>query len=638
VDFLVSPLFLAAAGPWYTNSLLIAAIAVVWLILAYRWYGKRIERQLISPGDGVTPANAQRDDVDYYPANRVVLFGHHFASIAGAGPILGPVLAVAYFGWGLTTLWILIGVVLIGAVHDYLALMVSVRHGGSSLPDVAREAVSSPARVLFLIFVWVGLVLVITAFVNAAASTFLAVDKVPVKAEAVEAAAGEEAAAEKEAAAGAEGEAAAGEIETQYIERDTGTRVLIPTFVLMLIAVLFGVMINKLKVKTWLATVIALILLAGAFALGFAFPEGTSLLGMEKGTAKAVWLVVLMVYAIVASVLPVWVLLQPRDYLATWILIFGMGLGFAGIIVVHPTLNAPVFTSVTTAKGPVWPMLFIIVACGAVSGFHCLVAGGTTSKQLAAEGQGLFIGYGSMLTEGALAMLALIAVGAGLYFTGEQAAAAGGGFVLGDFLQPGGGGPITAFGRGFATLAEPFISPLAAALGVAGLGVILGTTMVNAFVMTTLDTSVRLARFITTELLGDAVPLFRNRVVASLTPAIPAFLLAVMPGAFTKIWPMFGAANQLIAALALVVISAWLLKRGKPTLYTVIPALFMLVTTLAALLWQAYQNLVKAEEPNYVLGVTAIVLLALALVLAYQARQALFTFRQQKPVEADSAA
>ncbi len=633
MDFLLSPLFLAAAGPWYTNSLLIAAIAVVWLVLAYRWYGKRIERRLISPGDAATPANAQRDDVDYYPANRVVLFGHHFASIAGAGPILGPVLAVAYFGWGLTTLWILIGVVLIGAVHDYLALMISVRHGGSSLPDVARDAVSSPARVLFLIFVWVGLVLVITAFVNAAASTFLAVDKVPVKAEAVEAAAGEEA-----ATAGVEGEAAGQEVETQYIERDTGTRVLIPTFVLMLIAVLFGVMINKLKVKTWLATVIALVLLAGAFALGFAFPEGASLLGMEKDTAKTVWLVVLMVYAIVASVLPVWVLLQPRDYLATWILIFGMGLGFAGIIVVHPTLNAPAFTSGMTAKGPVWPMLFIIVACGAVSGFHCLVAGGTTSKQLAAERHGLFIGYGSMLTEGALAMLALIAVGAGLYFTSEQAAAAGGGFVLGDFLQPGGGGPITAFGRGFATLAEPFISPVAAALGVAGLGVILGTTMVNAFVMTTLDTSVRLARFITTELLGDAVPLFRNRVVASLTPAVPAFLLAVMPGAFGKIWPMFGAANQLIAALALVVISAYLLKRGKPTLYTVIPALFMLITTLAALLWQAYQNLVKAEEPNYVLGVTAIVLLALALVLAYQARVALFTFRQQRPAEADSPA
>ena len=561
-----------AAGPWYSNSLLLMAVAIVWLVLAYRLYGKWLERRLVQPTDAATPAQAKRDGVDYEPAKPIVLFGHHFASIAGAGPIVGPVLAVAFFGWGATALWILIGVVLIGAVHDYMALMVSVRHGGASLPDVARSAVSGSARVLFLIFVWIGLVLVITAFCGAAAGTFV---KAP--------------------------------------------QIVLPTFSLMLIAVLFGVLTYKMKVNTAISTVIALGLLVFVMWLGFKVPIRLEQLGVPAQHVKSVWLIVLIVYGIVASVLPVWVLLQPRDYIATWILIFGMGLGLAGVAYVHPTFTAPAFTEPMTAKGPVWPMLFIIVACGAVSGFHCLVAGGTTSKQLACERQGLSIGFGSMLVEGALAIMALIAVGAGIYYTGAQAEAAGGGFALKELLKPGGGGPITAFGRGFDVLTKPFLGPVGTWLGVAGFGMIIGTTMVNAFVMTTLDTSVRLARFITAELAGPVLGVFKNRFVASLAAAVPAYLLAVTPGAFTKIWPMFGAANQLIAALALIVISAYLIKHNKPAIYTVVPAALMLATTMAALLWQAYSHLIAAAKPDYVLGITALVLYGLGITLALQA-------------------
>jgi carbon starvation protein len=247
------------------------------------------------------------------------------------------------------------------------------------------------------------------------------------------------------------------------------------------------------------------------------------------------------------------------------------------------------------------------------------VAGGTTSKQLGHERQGLLVGFGSMLTEGALAILALIAVGAGLYYSKAQADAAGGGYALLALLPKDAGGPITAFGRGFEAITKPLIAPVGKALGVAGLGMIIGTTMVNAFVMTTLDTSVRLSRFITSELLGPIARVFRNRFVASLLPVIPAFLLAAMPGAFGRIWPLFGAANQLIAALALIVVSAYLLRRGKPICYTLIPAVLMLITTMSALLWQAYTHLLKAEKPNYTLGVTALVLFVLAAVLAIQA-------------------
>ena len=562
----------AAAGPWYSNSLVLMLVTVVWLVVAYRWYGKRIERRLVEPTDAPTPAVAQQDGMDYYPAKPVVLFGHHFASIAGAGPILGPVLAVALFGWGPTALWVLIGVVLIGAVHDYLALMVSVRNRGQSLPDVARQAISPSARVLFLIFVWIGLVLVITAFCDAAAKTLVA-----------------------------------------------APQIVLPTFSLMLIAVLFGFLNYKAKLNTALNTVIALALLLFVIWLGFKVPIRLEGLGVAAGSVKSVWLIVLIAYGVVASVLPVWVLLQPRDYIATWILIAGMGMGFVGIAWVHPAMNAPAFAGAMSDEGPVWPMLFIIVACGAVSGFHCLVAGGTTSKQLAGERQGLSIGYGSMLVEGALAIMALIMVAAGLYYTAGQAEAAGGGLALHEILKPGQGGPIAAFGRGFDALTMPFLGPAGTWLGVAGLGMIIGMTMVNAFVMTTLDTSVRLARFITTELAGPYVKPFRDRLVASLAAAVPAYLLAVRPGAFKSIWPMFGAANQLIAALALIVISAYLLKRNKPIVYTVIPAVFMVVTTMVALEWQACHYLPFAETRNYPLGLTALALLVLAIVLAVQA-------------------
>jgi len=558
------------------NSVVLLVVAVVWLVAAYWLYGKHLERRVIAPTDQPTPAIAQNDGVDYYPAKPVVLFGHHFASIAGAGPIVGPVLAVAYFGWGATVLWIFLGVVFIGAVHDYMALMLSVRNKGVSISEIARQAVSPSARVLFMVFVWIALVFVITAFAGAAASTF-----------------------------------------------NQAPQIVLPTFALMFIAVLFGFLAYRLRLNVAVSTVIALALLALVIWLGFRAPIRLDPLLERLGVAataqnvKHAWILILLAYGVVASVLPVWVLLQPRDYIATWILIIGMGMGFAGILMSHPQMRAPAFTGAMTPKGPVWPMLFIIVACGAVSGFHSLVAGGTTSKQITSERQGLAIGYGSMLTEGALAVLALTAVGAGLYYSASGAPA--GAPTLMGFFAKGGGNPIGAFGKGFEALTMPFLGPLGKAVGVAGLGMIVGTTMVNAFVMTTLDTSVRLTRFITTELVGPLSRIFRNRLAASLAAVVPAYLLAVMPDAFKSVWPMFGASNQLIAALALIVASAYLFRRGKPTVYTTVPAVFMLVTTMAALAWQAYSHLVKAAKPNYALGITALVLLVLAVGVAAQA-------------------
>ncbi len=566
---------MVAAVPWHSSGLLLAVVAVVWLVLAYRWYGRWLERKTIAPTDAKTPAEAQYDGVDYCPARPVVLFGHHFASIAGAGPIIGPIMAVAAFGWTPTALWVLLGVVLIGAVHDYLTLMISVRNRGNSLPDVARSILGGPARVLFLIFVWIGLVLVITSFCAVTTDTFI-----------------------------------------------EAPQIVFPTFALMLIAILFGVLTYRLNMKTWQSTAIALALMAGVVALGFVLPIRLEDLGVPAGSVRTVWLLVLLAYGVIASVVPVWILLQPRDYLSTWILLGGMLAGFVGIVWVQPALKAPAVTENLWSPQPLWPMMFITVACGAVSGFHCLVAGGTTSKQLTKEKHGLAVGYGAMLTEGALAIMALIAVGAGICFTQEQAGAQGYS-LLGILGQKTGGGAIVAFGRGFDVLTDPFLGRLGRACGVQNLGMTAGILMVNAFVLTTLDTTVRLARFITHELVGERVRAFRNRWLASVAPVALALLLATQKSAFASIWKIFGSANQLIAALALIVITGYLLKKARRALYTALPAVFMLVTTMAALLWQAYQYLFEAEKPDYTLGITALVLLALAVGMAIQGRKAL---------------
>jgi len=572
----VAPLLcgpVVAGVSWHSSSLLLTAVAVAWLVFAYRWYGRRIERRVVEPTDAPTPAHAQRDDVDFQPAKPVVLFGHHFASIAGAGPIVGPVLGVAFFGWGPVVLWLLFGAVFIGAVHDYLALMMSVRNRGASVGDVAKTCVGPSARVLFLLFVWIGLVLVITCFANAATKTFLAAPEI-----------------------------------------------VLPTFGLMLIAVLFGFLNYRVKLNTALNTAIALALLVVLIVVGFKCKITLADLGVPKESVRHVWLGVLLAYGVVASVLPVWVLLQPRDYIATWILIVGMAMGFAGILLVAPSIKAPAFPVAVARPGPIWPMLFIIVACGAVSGFHCLVAGGTTSKQLDKERQGRPVGYGAMLTECALAIMTVVAVAAGLYFRAVPEGASGS--SLWQILGPDASGSIAAFGTGYGVLTRPFLQPVGNWLGVERLGMIVGTTMVNAFVMTTLDTSVRLSRFITTELGGRHVPALRNRLVASIVPVVPAFLLAMSPGAFSRIWQLFGASNQLIAALALLVITAYLLKRGKPTCYTLVPAVFMLATTMAALAWQAYRYLFLPAKRDYVLAAMAVVLLALAVTMAIQALRA----------------
>lgn len=560
------------------NSLIPGGLALAALYLGYKFYGAFIEKRLIGPKDGFpTPATTENDGVDYSPASTPVLFGHHFSSIAGAGPIIGPLIGVTFFGWLVSVLWIVIGSIFIGAVHDYTSMMLSVRNKGKSIAEIARISLGNRAKIVFSIFLWIALVLVVAAFGDATAQSLV---KKP--------------------------------------------EIVIPTFGLIFIAVFFGRLVYRMGVSLILGTIISLGLLAALVYLGELAPISVpgTLFGMSD---VRFWFFILMIYALIASVIPVWVLLQPRDYISSWLLYLGLGLGFLGLTVAHPDLQAPAVVAFDSpTQGPLWPMLFVLIACGAVSGFHSLVASGTTSKQLAREGLGRKIGYGSMILEAVLAiMVVLIAAAALSWDPTAEKSAFGLHYLMTSTTAGGGGGPIVAFATGFGKVVNvlPGIS-LAA-------GIYFGMLMLNAFVITTLDTATRLGRFILTEAAGAKFKLLSNRWVASIATVAAATLLASTGGVKT-IWPVFGAANQLVAALALVVVSSYLIGVKKPRLYTVLPAIFMLLTTVGALTFTMIGFFKMGSATGYLLGSVSVVLTALALYIAFEARDVLLFLKGKR--------
>ncbi len=561
----------------------IAVIAIVALGLGYALYGRFVERRIVQPDDSnAVPAVAQRDGVDYEPAHPAMLFGHHFSTIAGAGPIIGPILGLAWFGWGPVLLWILLGSIFLGGVHDYLSLMMSARKRGLSVAEITREVVSPRAATVFAIFLWAALVLVICVFGVTAAKALMPLS---------------------EAARQAGG-------------FDIGPRIVFPTFMVMLIAMALGVAHYKLKAPLWIATIVAIAVLVGAIYVGYRWLPISleSILPNTQAQLRA-WFVILMGYCLVASVLPVWLLLQPRDYLSMFVLFACLIVGVASLFIGNRPMDAEFFRGFTAPTGaPLWPMLFVVVACGAISGFHSVAATGTSVKQLPRETLGRPIGYGAMLVEALLAVVAACAVGAGLAWHDASNPAMHAPTIL---ANKAGGGPLVAFAKGYGNLVTqsfPFISMALASL--------VGLTMLKTFVLTTLDSSTRLARFIVSETIGQRWKIFANRAVATVVTIVPAFALG-WSGAWQKIWPVFGAANQLVAALALLTVTCWLLGTRKPSWVALGPGLFMLTTTIAALGWQSYGFLAKVTDgrwtPNWTLGLTAAGLCVLALFVAAEA-------------------
>ena len=538
------------------NSLLVAGVAVFLLLLGYIFYSRKVKQWIGLDDNYITPAVEINDGVDYVPAKHwTILFGHHFASIAGAAPIIGPVIACLFWGWLPALIWIVVGGILFGAVHDFVALVMSLRHQGKSITTVTESVMGKTAKVLFGAFALLALILVVAVFAAVAGKTLASTPQV-----------------------------------------------VIPTFGLILVALVVGFLMYRAQLPVLLCSLIGVVLLFGLIVLGYYLP-----ISLPVANPTRWWTVILLIYGMIASVTPVTMLLQPRDHLAGAVLYIGMFFGFFGLILTRPEMKAPAYISFVTTKGWMWPMLLVTVACGALSGFHSLVASGTTSKQVRRMSDARVIGYGAMILESALAVLAVIAVTAGLYWKSAPEGLEG--FVFQDVFEK--GGWIKAFGTGYGRLTSVFF-------GVGGLGALIGITMLKTFIMTTLDTATRITRYLCNELLGETLGIgpMKNKYVAVAFVGVSSGWLAL--GNWRAIWPVFGAANQLVASLVLIVASVYLLMRKRNFLFTAVPAGIMLVTTIAALGYQAY-DFATAEQPNRLLAVVSVILIFLAIFLVYTA-------------------
>ncbi|MBN2031541.1 carbon starvation protein A [bacterium] len=523
------------------------AIAIVVFIIGYRFYGKFLTRRFDVDPQKQTPAHKMSDGIDYVPAKTPVLLGHHFSSIAGAGPILGPIMA-AVFGWVPVFLWILLGSLFIGGVHDFSSVMASIRHGGKSIGEVIEGHIGHGVKQLFLFFAWFTLVVVIAVFCKIVATTF---EQTPSAA--------------------------------------------MSSFLFIILAILFGLSIYRWRVPLGIGTLVGVLFLLACVLLGLRFP-----IYLTENT----WMVLLFGYVFIAAVTPVWILLQPRDFLNSFLLYFILIGGVVGIFVTHPTIQLPAFTRINTDLGLIFPILFVTVACGAISGFHSLVASGTTSKQLNKETDALLIGYGSMLIEGILAIVALVC------------AVTVAGIAQENYSQwVNSEGPINIFSRG--------VGSLIASLGIPEkTGITFAALSISAFCLTTLDTATRLGRFLFQEIFHSdkkSNVLSSNRSVGTLATIGLAALLA-FSGTSTTLWPLFGSANQLLAAIALLTITVWLAEIRKKNRFVKYPMIFMFGVTLTALGSLIYTNV---AEKNITLLIFAVLLFGLAFVLVIQAAKRL---------------
>lgn len=595
------------------NAMLVLLGGLIVLIVGYVCYGGWLAKQWGVDPKRPTPAQELEDGIDYVPSKPYVLLGHHFSSIAGAGPINGPIQA-AVFGWVPVLLWVLIGGIFFGAMHDFGALFASLRHKGQSIAAVIAENIDNTAKRIFCIFAYLTLLLVVAAFASIVANTF-----------------------------------AVGLANATDASNLANQRTAMISMLFIVAAVIYGLVTRGRSIPAVANIGIAILIIVVLVAVGYNFPY----ISLDYTT----WMILLGVYIMVAAIAPVWILLQPRDYLSSFLLYGMIILSIIGIVGASLTGNAsnldiPAFTgffasnaavdaagnpiinpetgaavtNLSAASGFLFPALFITIACGAISGFHSLVASGTTSKQLEKESHAQPIAYGGMLIECLLAIISLCAVG----FVWQA-------YCAGDYASP-----TAVFAGGLSQM----LACIPGLEGVESIAYTLLILAVSAFCLTSLDTATRLARYMfqelwipvgeTMESVTGARKFFSNPYVATLITVVIGIVLG-MTG-YTIIWPLFGAANQLLAALALLAVCAWLGNAGKNNKMFYIPMVFMLAVTLTSLVQTLYAKglvLMAGSGDLFSAAVQAIlaaILFVLAIVLAVKGAKTIFG--KKKPQEA----
>lgn len=552
-------------------TLLVAVGAFVGYLVAYHTYGRWLSRKIFQlDPDANVPSHELRDDVDYVPTKRQVIFGHHFTSIAGTGPIVGPAIAV-FWGWLPALLWVFFGSIFIGAVHDFGALVISLRNRGQTVGEVAGRLISPRARVLFLVILFMALTVVLAIFGLVIAIIF--------------------------------------KLYPSSV---------LPTWISLPLAIGIGVMVYKRGGGLLGPSLAALAVIYGCVAVGaYALPLNieapiewlNGAIGADPATSLfnvvTVWTMVLLVYCFFASVLPVWLMLQPRDYINSHQLVVALALLMIGVIVAGATGQADLAASapmiadkLPSDAPPIWPFLFITIACGACSGFHCLVSSGTTSKQVDKETDSQYVAYGSMLLEGGLAVMVILACTAGI---GMGALGADGEQLVGraaweaqydigkSWASFSLGNKVGAFVNGGGNFLSSIGIPLV-------LGVNMIAVLVACFAATTLDSATRLQRYVIQELAGTLrITPLTNKYLATAFAVILAGIVAMIPAAGKGpgtggliLWPLFGATNQLLAGLAFMVLVFYLWRRGKPVWFAVIPMVLMLIMPAWAMLWNMF--------------------------------------------------
>jgi len=523
-------------------------VAMVFFIICYRVYGRFQSNVYGLDKNRKTPAECLYDGVDYCPAHPAVLLGHHFSSIAGAGPVVGPITAASMFGWLPAYLWCLFGSAFLGGPHDTGSLVASIRHDGKSMGEVISRWIGERGRFLFLCFSILTLILIVAVFLQLAADTMSA-----------------------------------------------DPAVAFAACLYMAMAIVFGLLVYRFNVSLKVSTIIMLPLVFGACWFAKINPAIAEPFAFDMET----WRWMLVIYIIAASLLPVWLLLQPRDYLASYFLYFSVLIGAIGMLFGSGSFEVvlPAFKSFTAAGDQyLWPMLFVVVACGAISGFHSMVGSGTSSKQLRTETDSLVVGYGAMLLEG---MVAVIAIGT---------------IMISGVIT---GTPVGTYAAGFGKFASLIgIDP--------AIGTSLGALAINSFILTSLDTATRLTRYQIQEFSNYKI----NKYIATLIAVAAAVALLMYKSGgkpmSAVIWPIFGSANQLVAALALLGVAVWIQKAlKKDNRFLMYPMWFMLVTTIAALLMLIRDQFNAAAGPNILLVAISVLLMGLAAMMVKEAMAAL---------------